>query len=238
MANALYMDNMTLKEWDAKVVSVKDGKFIVLDNTAFYPNSGGVEWDTGVMKRKSDGAVFKVIFVGKFGGEISHQIEPENQLNEGDAVHCTLDWERRYTLMRYHSAAHVLLGMFCKNSTALATGNQLTTQKGRIDLSLENFDRGLIDEMFKKSNELIEQDLPVEVYYKPKAEALADPNMVKLANAMPPDVENIRVVDIKGFDYQADGGCHVKSLKEIGKIEFLSAENKGKNNRRVYFKLA
>ncbi len=236
MTEALYMDNMTLREWDAKVVSISQGKYVVLDKTAFYPNAGGVQWDTGTIRRKSDGAEFKVVFVAKVQGDISHEISPEG-LHEGDDVHCALDWDRRYLLMRYHTAAHVLLGMFCKNTSALATGNQLTTEKGRIDLNLENFDRTLIDEMFRKSNELIKEDLPVEVYYKPKAEALADPNMVKLAKIMPPDVENIRVVDIKGFDYQADGGCHVKSLKEIGEIEFLSAENKGKANRRVYFRL-
>ena len=103
--------------------------------------------------------------------------------------------------------------------------------------SIENFDRVLIDEMINKSNELIKKDLAVEVYYKPKEEALNDPNMIKLANALPPDVENLRVVDIKGFDYQADGGCHVKSLKSIGKIVFIKADNKGKSNRRVYFTL-
>lgn len=236
MTTMLYMDDMLLREWDAKVISVKDGKFAILDRTAFYPNAGGVEWDTGSMKRKSDGAEFKVIFAGKFEGEISHEFAPTG-LAPGDEVRCNLDWERRYKLMRYHTSAHVLLGMFSKESDAKATGNQLTTEKGRIDLNLDNFDRPLIDRVFEKSNALIEQDLPIIVYYKPKAEALADPIMVKLANIMPPDVENIRVVDIKGFDYQADGGCHVSHLKEIGKITFLSAENKGKANRRVYFKL-
>jgi misacylated tRNA(Ala) deacylase len=152
-------------------------------------------------------------------------------------VHCKLDWDRRYILMRYHTAAHVLSGVFSKETAAKITGNQLTTEKGRIDLSLEQYDRDIIDKCFAKSNELISQDLPVETYYKPRLEALKDPNMIKLANAMPPEVENLRIVDIKGFDYQADGGCHVTSLKDIGKIEFLKAENKGKDNRRIYFRL-
>jgi Ser-tRNA(Ala) deacylase AlaX len=233
---AIYMDDMELKEWDATVTSVSQDKFVVLDKSAFYPNSGGVEWDTGTIIRDSDNQEFNVVFAGKFSGHISHEINPPG-LKEGDKVHCKLDWDRRYLLMRYHTAAHVLSGMFNKETGAKITGNQITPEKGRIDFALEEFDRELIDACIRKSNELIEQDLPVEVYYKPKEEALKDPNMVKLANAMPPDVKNIRVVDIKGFDYQADGGCHVKSLKEVGKIEFLKADNKGKSNRRVYFKL-
>ncbi|MBN1503125.1 alanyl-tRNA editing protein [Candidatus Woesearchaeota archaeon] len=237
MENTLYMQDSYQRECDAKIKSVSKGKHIVLDRNIFYPSSGGVEWDTGKLIRKSDNCVFNVIFVGKFSGAISHEVDGDG-LHEGEEVHCVLDWGRRYLLMRYHTAAHILSGYFAKELGALITGNQLTTEKGRIDFSLENFDRQLIDEMIKKSNELIKKDLPVEVYYLPREEALQDPNMVKLANALPPAVEELRVVDIKGFDYQADGGCHVKSLKEVGRIEFLKAENKGKSNRRVYFRLS
>jgi misacylated tRNA(Ala) deacylase len=234
MANALYMDDMFLKECTAKVESVKDGKYIVLDQTVFYPNSGGVECDTGVITRQSDNAKFNVVFVGKFSGEISHEVDNIG-LAAGDKVHCSLNWDRRQRLMRYHTAAHVLSGVFSKDTNAKITGNQITTEKGRIDFDLDNFDRELIDKCFAKANEIVQHDYPIVVYYKPREEALRDPNMVKLANAMPPEVTNLRVVDIKGFDYQADGGCHVKSTREIGKITFTKADNKGKSNRRVYF---
>ncbi|MBD3204233.1 alanyl-tRNA editing protein AlaX [Candidatus Woesearchaeota archaeon] len=231
------MDQMYLKEWDAHVKSVSQGKFVVLDRTAFYPKSGGVAWDTGTIKRESDGKEVKVIYAGKFSGKISHQVEPEGKIEKGDKVHCTLDWDRRYKLMRFHTAAHVLSGFFSKELDAKITGNNITIKKARIDFSLDDFDRDKIKEMIEKSNELIKKDLPVEVYYKNRKEALKDPNMVKLANALPPKVDKIRIVDIKGFDYQADGGCHVKSLKEVGEIIFIKADNKGKNNRRVYFGL-
>lgn len=236
MEKLFYMEDSYQKECNSRVISVSQDKYIILDNTIFYPNSGGVEWDTGKMIRQSDNKEFKVVFVGKFSGEISHEVNAQG-LKQGDEVKCILDWDRRYLLMRYHTAAHILCGFFAKEAGALITGNQLTTEKGRIDFSLDNFDRETIDKMVFKSNDLIAKDLPVEVYYKPRDEALKDPNMVKLANAMPPEVKDLRIVDIKGFDYQADGGCHVKSLKEVGKIEFLKAENKGKANRRVYFKL-
>lgn len=236
MEEALYMDDMYLKEWDATVVSVKDGKFVVLDKTAFYPNAGGVQCDIGTITRQQDSESFKVVFAGKFDGHISHEVDHPG-LAEGDKVSCRLDWGRRHLLMRYHTAAHVLSGIFNKEYGPKITGNQLTTEKGRIDFNLENFDKAYMEKLISEANNLIAKDLPVEVYYKPREEALKDPNMFKLADKMPPEVDNLRVVDIKGFDYQADGGCHVKSLKEIGRIEFLSIENKGKSNKRGYFKV-
>ena len=106
----LYMNDMFMKEFDAKVISVKDDKFIVLDKTAFYPKSGGVDCDTGIMKTE-DGKEYNVIFVGKFSGEISHEVNSSG-LKEGDIVHCVLNWDRRYKLMRYHTSAHILSAVF------------------------------------------------------------------------------------------------------------------------------
>lgn len=235
MVEALYMDNSYLKEFDA-IVEKSNGKFIILNKTAFFPKGGGVDNDTGLIIRKSDNKQFKVVFVGKFDGLISHEVDTDG-LNEGDNVHCIIDWERRYLLMRYHTSAHVLSGIFNKEYNLLMTGNQLTTEKGRIDMDMETLDINLIKKGFEKANALIEKNLPVEVYYKNIEEAKKDPSLFKLAIGFPHDIKTLRIVDIKGFDAQADGGCHVKSLKEIGKIVFLEAVNKGKNNRRVYFKV-
>ncbi|MBI2541705.1 alanyl-tRNA editing protein [Candidatus Woesearchaeota archaeon] len=234
MQNALYMDDSYLKEFEAAVVSVKDGKFVVLDRTAFFPQGGGVECDHGTMKRKSDGEEFKVVFAGKFEGSISHEVDHEG-LKEGDAVHCTVDWDRRYNLMRCHTGIHVLCGVFSQEHKLLVTGNQLSTDKCRVDLNMEQLDIELVKKCFGKANEIILQDLPVEVYYKSREEAEKDPSLFKLAIGFPHDIDTLRIVDIKGFDAQADGGCHVKTLSEIGTMEFVRAENKGKQNRRVYF---
>lgn len=233
MANALYMDDSYLKEWDTKVTSVSKGKFVVLDETAFFPKGGGVEWDTGMLSTE-DGTEYTVVFAGKFSGAISHEVDKEG-LKEGDTVHCKIDWERRYLLMRYHTATHVLSGVLFNEYDLKVTGNQLTTEKGRVDLNMESLDVDLIKEAVDRSNEIIAEGLPVEIYYMTREEAEKDPVLFKLAMGFPHDVETIRIVDIKGFDRQADGGCHVKNLDEIGRIKFKNAVNKGKNFRRVYF---
>ena len=235
MSNALYMDDSYLREWDASVVSV-EGKFVVLDSTAFYPNSGGIEHDTGVVTRKSDGKAFKVVYAGKFKGEVSHEVAEEG-LAPGDEVHCSLDWERRYLLMRYHTAAHVVSGVFHNKFGLKITGNQMTPEKGRIDFDMETMDLDLLKKGIVRANELIGKDLPVKVRYLSRQEAEKDPNLFKLAMGFPHDLATLRIVEIVGFDSQADGGCHVRSLGEIGNVSFIEAVNKGKSNRRLYFRL-
>ena len=232
MSNALYMDNCYLKEFEAKVESVKDDKYVILDKTAFYPLGGGVAYDTGVLLK--DDKEFPVVYVGKFNDKISHEVSKPG-LKQGDKVIGIIDWERRYKLMKLHTAAHLLASIFHNNGNALITGNKIEPDSARMDFSLENFDRAIIDEYAKIANELIQKNAPVKIHYINREEALKIPDMVKLANKMPPEVEILRIVEIEGVDKQADGGCHVNSLKEIGEIEILKIENKGKSNRRVYF---
>ena len=137
--------------------------------------------------------------------------------------------------MRYHTAAHVLSGVFSKDAGAKITGNNLILEKGRIDFDLEDFDREKLTEYFEKANTLIEKDLKIKIYSMSREDA--ESVIFKLAKAMPESIKEFRIVDIEGFDRQADGGAHVRSLREVGPIEFLKAENKGKSNRRVYFKI-
>jgi misacylated tRNA(Ala) deacylase len=235
MVKALYMDDSYLKEWDASIESVSQQKFIILDKTAFYPKGGGVEYDTGSITKENK-QEFNVVFTGKFSGKISHEVNKVG-LQEGDIVHCKLDWERRYLLMRYHTATHVLSGVFFKDYNLKVTGNQLTTEKARVDLNMDEMNANIIKEAIEKSNIIIEKKLPVEIYYKSREEAEKEPDLFKLAIGFPHDIETIRIVDIKGFDKQADGGCHVKNLNEIGKLTFMDFVNKGKNFKRVYFKV-
>jgi misacylated tRNA(Ala) deacylase len=234
LEEALYLDDMYLQQFEAEVISVTDEKFIVLSQTAFYPKSGGISYDQGVLIR--DNEEFPVVFVGKFGGKISHEVEKPG-LKVGDKITGKLDWNRRYRLMRYHTAAHVLSGAFYKNLKAKITGNEISIDQGRIDFNLDDFDRSLIEEQVEKSNEIVDDDYPVEVYYLKRSEVEENPDLVKLVMGLPKKIDILRIVDIKGFDRQPDGGCHVKSTNEIGKISVKKLVNKGKNNRRLYFTL-
>ena len=233
--DVLYLHDCYLKEWDAVVKAVDKGKYIVLDKTAFYPNAGGQPYDTGVMVK--DGTAYKVVYVGKFGDNISHEVDKEG-LKVGDKVHCTLDWDRRYKLMRMHTAAHILSRVIYDDVGANTSGNQLELDKSRIDFTLDEFDRDKISEWFEKSNEIIKGNRPVKTTLMPRQEAFEIPDLIRTAkNLIPESVKTIRIVDIKDLDTQACGGTHLKSTGEIKGLEFIKAENKGKNNRRIYFKL-
>lgn len=228
------MEDSYLRECDAVVVSVKDDKYVVLDQTVFYAKGGGQPYDTGCMVRGGD--VFNVVFVGKFGGEVSHEVDRAG-LRVGDRVRCVLDWDRRYKLMRSHTAAHLFASMLCVGTGALVTGNQLEVDKVRFDFNLEKFDPQVLEEYVSKANALFRTDTPVKWYELPREEALKIPGVVKMAEAFPPEIPRLRIVEIVGLDRQADGGTHVRNLKEVGQIELLKTENKGKNNRRIYFTL-
>ncbi len=236
---ALYMKDSYLKEFEATVTKVTEGKFVVLDQTAFYPNSGGQPHDTGKMTRLSDGAEFKVVFVGKFGGDISHEVQNVTpaEIREGDVVRCVIDWERRYKLMRSHTASHIISGIINEKTGAMITGNQISLDRTRIDFSLDDYDPAVIGGFIREASEKAAAGAPVEVSFISREDAEKEEGLSKLAKGLPPGIKDIRIVDIVGIDRQADGGTHVKNTSEIGGIEFLKCENKGKSNRRVYFRL-
>jgi len=235
MKHPIYLEDSYVKEIDTTIKSVTDGKFVELEDNIFYAKGGGQPFDTG--KLVKDDTEFKVIFVGKFDGKISHQVEPESQLKEGDKVKCVLDWDRRYKLMRSHTATHILAAVMHNEAKALITGNQIDVDRTRIDFSLEDFDREKINEYISKANEHIKRNLEIKTYFLPKEEAMKIEGVVKLAGALPPDIAELRIVEIGDVDLQADGGTHVNNTSEIGEIELVKCDNKGKSNRRVYFKL-
>lgn len=234
MTIPLYLHDSYSKECDANVVSVKDGKYVVLDQTIFYPKGGGQPWDTGKLTKGDE--TYNVVYVGKFSGEISHEVDRPG-LQEGDSVHCVLDWERRYKLMRSHTAAHVFASLLCIGTGALITGNQLEEEKVRFDFSLEEYNPEILGKYLDRANQLFRKGIPVRTYELPKEEALKIPGIVKMAEALPPDIPKLRIVEIEGVDKQADGGTHVKNLSEVGQIKLLKTQNKGRNNRRVYFNI-
>lgn len=232
---ALYLTDSYLKEFTSTVEEVNDGKFVVLDQTAFYPAGGGQPYDEGMMVNEK-GEEFEVIYVGKFSGKISHELN-NTGLSVGDKVKCKINWNRRYKLMKLHTATHILSEVLYRETQAIITGGQMGLDKSRMDFSLENYDLEKIKVYIDKVNEVIEKDLPVSVKFLPREEAMKLPRLSKLAKPLSDSLKIIRIVSIGDFDIQADGGTHVRSTKEIGKIEFIKCDNKGKNNRRIYYKL-
>ncbi|MEM3832956.1 MAG: alanyl-tRNA editing protein AlaXM [Thermoprotei archaeon] len=227
----LYMYDSYIKEFDATVTYVNNNS-IELDQTAFFPTSGGVQHDTGILI--SQNTIYQVIDVVKENNRVFHIINKPG-LKISDKVHGVVDWNRRYKLMRMHTAAHLLSAVFYNDLHALITGNQLDVDKSRIDFSVETFDRELIMKLVEKANQLIKSDIKVKIYFMKRDDALKIPDLVKLAEAHPPDIEELRIVEIEGIDKQADGGPHVSYLNEIGNIVVLKLENKGKTNRRIYY---
>lgn len=232
MTEALYMNDSYLKTWNAKVASVKDGKYVVLDKTAFYPEGGGQPWDEGFMIK--DDQKFKVAYVGKFSGEISHEVDKDG-LKVGDDVSCEIDWTRRYQLMRYHTAAHLISNVLYRRANAKITGNQIELDKTRIDFSMKDYSPEKLRAFVEEANDIIEQNLEITTEYLSKDEVLLRPELARLAIGLPEDITEYRIVKIGNIDEQVDGGTHVKNLKEIGNIEVIKTVNKGKTNRRIYF---
>ena len=228
MTELLYLDDSYMKLFTANVKDLK----VYLDKTCFYPQGGGQPTDIGVLKKNGD--LYQVSKVKKDENGIAHYVDKEG-LKKGDEITGEIDWEHRYKIMRMHTAAHALSAKFHKKFGAKITGNNLDVEKSRIDFDLENFDRELIKTSVEELNKQIAQGGEVKISSMKREEALKDPDICKLANILPPKIAELRIVEITGIDKQADGGTHVKDAKEIGKIEILSLENKGKNNRRLYF---
>ncbi len=233
----LYLDDSYQKEFDAEIVDVmeSDGNiYAVLNQTLFYPRGGGQPSDIGVLNQ--DGSVYAVTEVIKREGRILHRVDRLG-LKTGDTLHGVIDWQKRHKLMRMHTAAHLIDCVLYRDGGILATGNELGVEKSRIDFNMPEFTKEKVEEYLKDANAILDTNLIVKNYYLPKEEAFKIPGIVKLAGAFPPDIPILRITEIDGIDIQADGGTHVKSLSEIGKIMLLSIENKGKDRKRIYFTL-
>ncbi|AAM05417.1 TPA: alanyl-tRNA editing protein [Methanosarcina acetivorans] len=243
MTEVLYFLDCYLREFEAIVEKVTDDKYVVLDRTAFYPESGGQPSDTGKLVREEDGAEFEVVYVGKFNGDISHEITPVDGnaalgLKAGDRVRGIIDWDRRYRHMRMHTATHVIANVIEKEAGAQITGNQLGLDKSRVDFSLEAFDRDKFAEYEKIANKVITENHPVNLYLVSRKEAEEKlSRLTTLAKGFSEEISEVRLVEIEGITIEACGGTHLKNTGEIKGIKIEKLQNKGKSNRRMYFTL-
>jgi misacylated tRNA(Ala) deacylase len=230
----LYLDDSYLREFAALVLAVTPDHGVVLDRTAFYPGGGGQPHDTGELCAP-DGRRWRVISVrrGTEAEEIVHLLDAPPP-SVGTPVHGRLDWERRYRLMRFHTALHVLSAVVFRAYGALVTGAQLDVDKARMDFELEDLASERVARIETLANEAIARGLPVRWWTLPRREAEKIPDLVRTkVNLLPPTISEVRVVEIEGLDLQADGGTHVRNTREIGGIRVVGTRSKGRSNKRL-----
>lgn len=232
----LCLENSYMYECSAKVVE-GDGDEIALDATVFYPGGGGQMPDRGTIvwdNRQQEGSV---IALNKRDDVVWHTLDyPPPTV--GTEVVCTIDWDFRYQMMRTHTALHILCGVIWKEFGVQVTGGQMYPDRARMDFAMENLNKERIAYIEEKINEAVEADYPIRVYTLPREKAFAIPDLIRTRiNLLPPEIEEVRIVEIVGLDLQADGGTHVRHTKEVGGIKITKTENKGKINKRLEIRL-
>ena len=234
MTEKLYLADADLRIFDATVQAVNDD-LVELDKTAFYVTGGGQPHDTGILRWNNTEAL--VVDVRTVEGRVWHQIQGEIP-NVGSGVTGIVDDERRHQLMRTHTAMHILCGVMWQRWQRVVTGGNMDTLSGRMDFELDEFPPGFAEQIQELCNEEVAANRPVAVSFLPRSEAVLDRDLIRTkGNLIPEAVEEIRVVDIVGLDKQADGGTHVASTGEVGRIEITKTESKGKGFKRVRFVL-
>ena len=239
MTRQLYLEDQTQQSFDATVVDIDaDAHRVLLDQTCFYATGGGQPHDVGTITVDDDR--WNVTDVRKSGVDIWHTIDADERALPaiGASVHGTVEWERRFALMRTHSAMHVLGGVIWNEYRSLATGNNMEPLKARIDYEFDPLPDGFAERVQELVNAEIAADRPITVEYLPRETAVVDEDLIRTkVNMIPETVSEIRIVDIVGLDKQADGGTHVPSTGAIGTFTITKTESKGKGNKRIRFEL-
>jgi misacylated tRNA(Ala) deacylase len=238
MTDLLYQTDSYLKEFDATVTAVDaENHGLILDQTAFYPGGGGQPSDAGMME--SEGKSYNVSKIKRIAGNLVHLVDGQEPLPEvGMVVHGSLYWERRYQLMRTHSALHVLCGVVFRDYGASVTGGDMDPLQGRMDFEFETMHRDLVDEIEASINAEVQKRHPIKVAILPREEAFKIPDLIRTKiNLLPEGIQQVRVVEIEGLDLQADGGTHVSNTAEIGRIRVVDYKSKGKINKRIYIEI-
>jgi misacylated tRNA(Ala) deacylase len=232
----LYQTDSYLRECSAQVVSVDPAvRSVTLDQTIFYPAGGGQPHDLGVLA--ADGWRGDVVEVRKAGPEVHHILAEDADLPEaGSTVTCRIDWERRYALMRMHTALHVLCGTVFRDYGSLVTGGNMTPDHARMDFEMDSsdFTPQRVAEIERHANEEIAAERDVRVQILPREEAFAIPDLIRTKiNLLPPGITLIRTIEVVGLDLQADGGTHVANTREVGGLRVIGTRSKGKSNKRL-----
>ncbi|MEE4238262.1 MAG: alanyl-tRNA editing protein [Anderseniella sp.] len=238
MSEALFQQDAYLKTCAATVVEVNERGGIVLDRTIFYATGGGQPGDTGAMTLPDGRSITIATTVyGEHRAQIVHVPTEGSPLPQpGDQVNVNLDWDRRYKLMRVHTALHLM----CALVPFPVTGGQIGEDGGRLDFDIENPDAIDKDELTEKLQVLVAASHPVSQRWITDAELDANPGLVRTMSVQPPrgsgKVRLVAIGEDGSVDLQPCGGTHVASTAEIGGVAITRVEKKGRNNRR--FRLA
>ena len=235
MTELLCQTDSYLKEFDATITRVDaESRALILDRTAFFPGGGGQPADVGLLT--VNGTEYSITKVKKKGADALHFIGGDSPLPEvGAMAHGQIDWERRYQLMRTHTAMHILCGVVFRDYGALVTGGNMEPLKGRMDFEFETMRGELVREIEAAINVEAEKGRDVKVAVLPREEAFQIPDLIRTKiNLLPEGITEIRTIEIVGLDLQADGGTHVRNTSEVGKLRVANYKSKGKINKRIY----
>jgi misacylated tRNA(Ala) deacylase len=232
----LFQTDSFLRDFDARVVAVDPERYgVVLDRTALYPGGGGQPADHGTLAW--DGATATVTGSKRDGAALVHLLDPEHPLPEvGTEVHGEVAWDRRYALMRMHTALHILCGVVFRDYGALVTGGNMEPDHARMDFEMDSaeFTPERVAEIGERANAEISNARDVRVAILPRDEAMDIPDLIRTKiNLLPEGITEIRTIEIVGLDLQADGGTHVANTREVGGIEITGTRSKGRINKRI-----
>lgn len=238
MTELLYHTDSYINTFPATVTEVNpETRGVKLDRTALYPGGGGQPNDTGVLRDSLTGeTVYPVVKVER--GNV-HIIDGDGLLpSVGDEVEGIVDWDRRYKLMRTHTAMHILCGVVWRDYGASVTGGNMEPLEGRMDFEFERMQGDLVREIEAKINAEVEAERDIRVKIFPREEAFQIPDLIRTKiNLLPEGIPEVRTVEIVGLDLQADGGTHVANTREVGPIRITDYKSKGGINKRIYIAL-
>ena len=229
----LYYTDTYMREFEAEIFAVsEDGLAVALDRSAFYPGGGGQPSDAGSLE--IDGEIFTVNEAYAADGFIWHKLARPVPVDfKGHMLKATLDWERRYSIMRHHSGLHVLNGVAFLAFGALVSGAQVYDDHARIDLTLDDLSQERVEYLEREANATIAKAMVMTPLLVTREEAAAMPELVRTVNVMPPQSDKMRIMEIAGLDRQFCGGTHVSNIKELGTLKVISTRSKGKANKRI-----
>jgi misacylated tRNA(Ala) deacylase len=234
----LFHEDSYLQSFSAHITLVdQQNHGIILDQTAFFPGGGGQPSDHGWLIINNQ--KIQLRGVKKISGEIVHLLPDQYQLpKQSSSLEGQLDWDRRYQLMRTHTAMHVLCGTIFRDHGASVTGGNMEPLKGRMDFEFASLEKDLVHSIEEAVNHEIKNALPVSWRTIPREQAFQIPDLIRTKiNLLPPGISEVRIVEIADLDLQADGGTHVQNTSEVGRVKITDYKSKGRENKRIYLEV-